>query len=137
MNYWLVKQEPEAYGWSQFLAEGRTAWTGIRNYQARNFLRAMKEGDWVCFYHSGSDKEIVGLARVARSGYPDPTASEGDWTAVDLEAVKALQKRVPLAMIKSDPSFKDPLLVRNSRLSVVPVTKPQFTRILELAATSC
>ena len=88
MPYWLVKQEPEAYSWATFAQEGRTAWTGVRNFQARNNLRQMKKGDLVLFYHSVSEKQVVGLARVAREAYPDPTATEGDWSCVDLVPVK-------------------------------------------------
>jgi len=87
-NFWLVKQEPEAYSWSTFLRDGKTAWTGVRNFQARNNLRAMKKGDWVLFYHSVSEKQVVGLARVEKESYPDSTADEGDWVAVDLAPVK-------------------------------------------------
>src|SRR5271163_2864566 len=128
MNYWLVKSEPEAYAWSQLVADGRTAWTGVRNFQARNHLRAMKSGDPVLFYHSVSEKQIVGLARVAREAYPDPTAEEGDWSCVDLTAVSALAKPVTLEVIKADKILKDMVLLKNSRLSVTPLTAPQFGR---------
>src|SRR5579859_1717933 len=93
-NYWLVKQEPETYSWTMFVEEGRAAWTGVRNFQARNNLRAMKKGDTVFYYHSVSEKQVVGLARVVKEAYPDPTAEEGDWSAVDLAPVKALPKPV-------------------------------------------
>ncbi|MGO8698754.1 MAG: EVE domain-containing protein [Limisphaerales bacterium] len=136
MNYWIVKQEPESYGWSDLLREGGTAWTGVRNFQARNNLRAMQINDAVLFYHSGEEKQIVGLARVAKAGYPDPTADEGDWVCVDLKPVKPLAKAVTLAAIKRDAAFKDLPLVRNSRLSVSPVTKPQFDRLLALSETA-
>ena len=132
-NYWLVKQEPESYAWSTFAKEGRTAWTGVRNFQARNNLRAMKKGDPVFYYHSGEEKQIVGLARVEKDAYADPTAKEGDWVAVDLAAVKPLPKPVSLATIKADKTFADMLLVRNSRLSVSPVSEAQFNRIMEMA----
>ncbi|HEX3716793.1 MAG TPA: EVE domain-containing protein [Verrucomicrobiae bacterium] len=135
MNYWLVKSEPGSYSWSDFVKEGRAAWTGVRNFQARNNLRAMKPRDLVAFYHSGEGKEIVGLARVTRGSYPDPTADEGDWVCVDLEPVKPLAKPVTLAAIKKDTAVKDMPLVKNSRLSVSPVTKAQFDRLLELAQT--
>jgi predicted RNA-binding protein with PUA-like domain len=133
MNHWLVKQEPEAYSWSDFLKDGRAAWTGIRNFQARNNLRSMNKGDQVLFYHSVSEKQIVGLARVARQAYPDPTAEEGDWVCVDLIPAKTLARPVPLAAIKNESALKDILLLRNSRLSVIPLTKPQFDRLLALA----
>jgi predicted RNA-binding protein with PUA-like domain len=133
MNYWLVKSEPESYSWSDFLREGRAAWTGIRNFQARNNLRSMKKGDQVLFYHSVSEKQIVGLARVGRAGYPDPTAKEGDWVCVDLIPGKTLSRPVPLAEIKADDTFKDMLLLRNSRLSVTAVTKAQFDRLMVMA----
>ena len=135
MNYWLVKQEPEDYAWAAFVKDGRTAWTGVRNFQARNNLRAMKSGDLALYYHSGAEKSVVGLARVAREAYPDPTADEGDWSAVDLAPVKALSKVVTLAQIKADRVLKEMALVKNSRLSVTPVTAGQFTRLLELAET--
>ncbi len=134
-NYWLVKQEPDSYAWSAFVKDGHSAWTGVRNYQARNNLRAMKKGDLVLYYHSGDGKEIVGLARVETPHYPDPTATEGDWSAVDLVPVKPLARPVTLAAIKADKSFADLLLVRNSRISVSPVSEPHFKRIMELGAT--
>jgi predicted RNA-binding protein with PUA-like domain len=133
MNYWLVKQEPEAYSWMDFLKDGRAAWSGVRNYQARNNLRAMKKGDLVFFYHSVSEKQIVGLARVAREAYPDPTAEEGDWVAVDLVPAKTLGTPVSLAAIKSDSAVKEIPLIKNSRLSVAPLTKPQFDRLKAMA----
>src|SRR5580692_10466798 len=101
MNYWLAKSEPEAYSWQQLVADGKTAWTGVRNFAARNNLRAMKKGDLVFFYHSGEEKSAVGLARVEKEFYPDLTAEEGDWSCVDLGAVKALAKPVTLAQIKA------------------------------------
>jgi predicted RNA-binding protein with PUA-like domain len=134
-NYWLVKQEPEAYSWSDFLKEGKTAWTGVRNFQARNNLRSMKPGDRVVFYHSVSDKEAVGLARVETEAYPDPTAREGDWSCVDLVPVKSLKKAVSLETIKTDAILKEMPLVRQSRLSVTALTEGQFKRLMELAET--
>jgi predicted RNA-binding protein with PUA-like domain len=134
-NYWLVKQEPEAYAWAAFVKDGKTEWTGVRNFQARNNLRAMKKGDPVLYYHTGDEKQVVGLARVERAGYPDPTATEGDWVAVDLAPVKPLAKPVTLAQIKADKILKEMTLVRNSRLSVSPVSEVQFERILALAET--
>ena len=135
MNHWLVKQEPESYSFAAFQKDGRTAWTGVRNFQARNNLRAMKKGDLVCYYHSGEEKQVVGLARVEKAAYTDPTAKEGDWSCVDLAAVKPLAKPVTLATIKTDAVLKEMLLVRNTRLSVVPVTADQFERLMKLAET--
>ena len=132
-NYWLVKQEPESYSWDTFVKDGKTAWTGVRNFQARNNLRAMKKGDPVFYYHSVSEKRVVGLARVAKEFYPDPTADEGDWSAVDLEPVKPLPKPVPLDAIKSDKALKDMPLVRQSRLSVTSLTEAQYKRLIELS----
>jgi predicted RNA-binding protein with PUA-like domain len=134
-NYWLVKQEPESYAWTVFAKDGKTAWTGVRNFQARNNLRAMRKGDPVFYYHSGGEKQIVGLARVEKEAYADPTADEGDWSAADLAAVKPLAAPVSLATVKSDKLLADMTLARNSRLSVSPVTEAQFNRILSLAGT--
>jgi predicted RNA-binding protein with PUA-like domain len=136
MNYWLVKQEPEDYSWSNFVKDGRTAWTGVRSFAARKNLRAMKSGDLVFFYHSGETKSVVGLAHIAREAYPDPTAEEEDWTAVDLIPVKPLVEPVTLSQIKADRGLKEMVLVKQSRLSVQPVTGSQFTRLLELSATT-
>jgi predicted RNA-binding protein with PUA-like domain len=133
-NYWLVKQEPEAYSWADFVKDGSTSWTGVRNFQARNNLRAMKKGDPVFFYHSVSEKQIVGIAKVTRESYPDRTADEGDWSAVDLAPVKALKRPVSLEEIKKDPALAGMPLVTNSRLSVQPVTEAQAARILEMSA---
>jgi predicted RNA-binding protein with PUA-like domain len=132
MNYWLVKSEPEAYSWGDLVKDGHTAWTGVRNFTARNNLRAMKKGDLVFFYHSVTDKQIVGIARVEKTSYPDPTAKEGDWSAVDLAPVRRLKSPVSLDTIKSDKALKGMLLVRQGRLSVSPVTDQQYHRILEL-----
>lgn len=134
-NYWLVKSEPEAYSWSDLVKDGRTAWTGVRNYQARNNLRAMKKGDVVLFYHSVTDKQLVGLARVDKEAYADPTAKEGDWSAVDLVPAKPLARPVPLDTLKTDPALKELQLVRNSRISVTAVTEAQFGHLLALAGT--
>jgi predicted RNA-binding protein with PUA-like domain len=136
MQYWLVKQEPEDYSWAAFVKEGRAAWTGVRNFQARNNLRAMKKGDRVLFYHSGDEKQVVGIARVEKEAYPDPTAKEGDWSGVDFAPVKPLTVPVGLAAIREDGVLNQMLLVRNTRLSVLPVSAEQFNRLLELAQTS-
>jgi len=133
MNYWLVKSEPEAYSWTQLLKDGQTAWTGVRNFQARNNLRAMKKGDAVFFYHSVSDKQVVGLARVAKEFYPDATAEDGDWSCVDLKPEKTFVKPVALEVIKADKVLAAMPLVKQSRLSVTPLTKEQAARLLALA----
>ena len=134
-NYWLVKQEPETYPWSEFLADGQSEWDGVRNYQARNNLRAMSKGDLVLYYHSVKGKEVVGIASVIREAYPDPSATEGDWSAVDLKAEKALETPVTLEQIKDEPSLSEMPLLKNSRLSVMPITSSQFKRILKLGKT--
>ena len=135
MNCWLVKSEPESYSWTQFMEDGKTAWTGVRNFAARNNLRAMKKGDTVFFYHSVSEKQVVGLARVAKEFYPDATADEGDWSCVDLIPAKPLAKPVTLAQIKADRLLREMPLVRQSRLSVSPLTEAQFEQLLKLAET--
>jgi predicted RNA-binding protein with PUA-like domain len=132
---WLVKQEPEAYAWEAFVRDGRTAWTGVRNFQARNFLRAMRTGDLVLYYHSVTGKQVVGVARVAREAYPDPTATEGDWSVVDLVPMKAMARPVALDVLKADPVTASMPLIRQSRLSVMPLTEPVFQRVLELGDT--
>lgn len=135
MQYWLVKTEPESYSWATFVQEGGAAWTGVRNFQARNHLRAMKPGDRVFFYHSVSEKQVVGVAKVAKAAYADPTADEGDWSCVDLKPVKALSQPVSLDAIKADPALADMPLIRHSRLSVMPLTEAQAKRVLELGGT--
>ncbi len=135
MNYWLVKSEPETYAWAQFVKDGRTAWTGVRNYQARIYLRAMQNGDRALFYHSNAGKNVVGIAKIVKAAYPDPTATEGDWACVDLAPVKTLANPVGLDRIKTDQLLQEMVLVKNSRLSVQPVTEKQFNRVLELAAS--
>src|SRR5690348_317570 len=133
MNYWLVKQEPESYSWSDFVKDGKTAWTGVRNFAARLNLRAMKKGDLVFYYHSNTGKEIVGLARVAKEAYTDPTATEGDWVCVDLIAEKPLKNPVGLDVMKKDTILKEMKLVKVSRLSVSPVSKEQYDRVIQLS----
>lgn len=135
MKCWLVKSEPETYAWAQFVKDGRTAWTGVRNYQARIYLRAMRRGDRALFYHSNEGKNVVGIAKVVKAAYPDPTATEGDWSCVDLAPAETLAHPIGLDTIKSDPPLEEMVLVKNSRLSVQPVTEKQFNRILELAGT--
>jgi predicted RNA-binding protein with PUA-like domain len=137
MNYWLVKSEPETYSWAMFVKDCKTAWTGVRNFAARNNLRAMKAGDLVFYYHSGDEKSAVGLARVVKESYPDPTAEEGDWSAVDLAPVKILARPVALLQIKADKILREMKLAKQSRLSVSPVAREQFLRLLKLAETKC
>lgn len=133
MNYWLVKQEPNSYSFDDFRKDGRTDWTGVRNYTARNNLKAMKKGDKVFYYHSNEGKEIVGHATVSKEFFPDATAKDGDWVAVELEAGKPLKNPVTLAAIKANPKLKDIALVRLSRLSVVPLTKDEFDEITAMS----
>ena len=131
-KFWLVKQEPSSYSWSDLLADGETEWTGVRNYTARNNLRRMRKGDEVLFYHSGVEKAVVGIAKVVRGPYPDSTAKEGDWTAVDLAPSKSLRRSVTLRQIKSAPQLKGIQLIRQSRLSVMPVTAAEFRAIVRM-----
>jgi len=132
MNYWLVKSEPGTYSWATFVKDGKTAWTGVRNFAARLHLRAMKKGDVAFFYHSGEGKDIVGTAEVVKEAYPDATAEEGEWVCVDLKALKPLGNPVSLAQVKADAVLKGMELVRQSRLSVAPVTAVQAERLLKL-----
>ncbi len=131
-RHWLVKQEPESYSWESFARDGRTTWEGVRNFQARNNLSAMRVGDPVLFYASGGPKSVVGVAAVARAAFPDPTADEPGWVVVELRAVRALGKPVTLAQIRADPGLGAIMLLRNSRLSVMPLTGGEFGRIVEL-----
>ena len=131
-NFWLVKQEPSDYSWSDFVKDGSTSWTGVRNFAARNNLRRMAKGDQVLFYHSGEDKAVVGIARVTRTAYRDTTAKEGDWSAVDLAPIKSLRRPVTLRQIKSDPRLKQTPLIRQSRLSVMPLTESEFREIVTM-----
>ena len=131
---WLVKSEPTVYAFEQLIEDGRTSWDGIRNYEARNNLRAMKRDDLVLYYHSNKGKEIVGLAKVARTAYQDPKTDE-DWSAVDLEPVKKLKKPVPLAALKAHRTLSKMQLVKKSRISVTPVTGEELQKLLELAET--
>jgi predicted RNA-binding protein with PUA-like domain len=133
MRYWLVKSEPESYSWDDFVKDEETAWTGVRNFQARNNLRAMKKGDLVAFYHSVSEKRVVGLAKVVAEAYPDKTADEGDWSAVDLAPAKPLKKPITLEQMKADKLLSKMALIRQSRLSVTPLTDDEFARLVELA----
>jgi predicted RNA-binding protein with PUA-like domain len=132
MRHWLVKQEPEAYAWERFVRDGGTAWTGVRNFQARNNLRAMKKGDVVFYYHSVTGKAVVGMARVKREAYPDPTVEEGEWSCVDLEPWQPMRVPVTLEQIKAEPSLGELALLRQSRLSVMPVTAGEAAVLRQL-----
>lgn len=136
MNYWLMKSEPDEYSFADLQTEGRGMWDGVRNYQARNYMRSMKKNDRVLFYHSQTDRAAVGAAKVVREAYPDPTAPKGQedrWSVVDLAPVKAFARPVTLQELKDDPVFAEsPLVKRGNRLSVFPLTKEQFERVVEL-----
>jgi predicted RNA-binding protein with PUA-like domain len=134
MNYWLVKSEPEKYSWEKFNQQGRTFWDGVRNYQARNNLKEMKEGDLVLFYHSNEGKEVIGIAKVAKEFYQDPTTDDPNWVVVDLEPVESLKKPVTLAQIKADSKLKDIGLIRQGRLSVVSIKHAEFDHIIALGS---
>ncbi len=131
-SHWLVKSEPEAYAWADLVRDGRTAWTGVRNYQARIHLNAMRPGDAVLFYESVTTKAVVGLAQVTKPAFPDPTADEPGWVAVELKAVRALAKPVTLEQIKAEPALAEIKLLRQSRLSVMSLTTAEFDRIVGL-----
>ncbi len=131
-QYWLVKQEPEKYSWSDFKKDRTTDWDGVRNYQARNNLQAMRKGDQVLFYASVSDKEVQGIATVNKTACPDPTTEDERWFAVELKAGKTLPEPVSLAQIKAEPKLSEIALIKQSRLSVIPLRKPEFDRILKL-----
>ena len=131
-QHWLVKSEPEAYAWTDFVRDRRTAWTGVRNYQARIHLNAMRRGDRVLFYESVGPKAVAGLAEVTKTAFPDTTADEPGWVAVELKAGPALAHPVTLAQIKADPLLANIALIRQSRLSVLPLTAPEFARIVQL-----
>ncbi len=135
MAYWLVKSEPFKYSWEQFEKDGQTFWDGVRNYAARNHLRSMKKGDQVLWYHSNEGLEIVGIAKVAREAYQDPTTEDEAWVAVDLKPFKKLKKPVGLVAVKNDKRLKDMALVRLGRLSVQPVTDEEWKVIMELSGT--
>ncbi|WP_111672058.1 EVE domain-containing protein [Algoriphagus litoralis] len=131
MNYWMVKTEPNAYSWEDFSKKGEDVWDGVRNYQARNFLKEMQLGDPVLFYHSGKDKAVVGLAEVSAPAFPDP--KDEAWVAVGLKAKHALKNPVTLEVIKSEDGLSEMLMLRQSRLSVMSVTKEEFNLILNLS----
>lgn len=132
-QFWLVKQEPSSYSWSDFVADGGTSWTGVRNYTARNNLRKMRKGDEVLFYHSGEEKAVVGIARVTQTAYADATAKEGNWSTVDLSPIKPLKQPVTLRDIKGNSELKGIRLVRQSRLSVMPLAESEFRQILNMS----
>ena len=133
--YWLMKSEPYKYSWEDLERDGSTYWDGVRNYAARNNLSAMKKGDLVLYYHSNEGKEIVGIAKVTRESYPDPTSDDERWVVVDIEPVKAMKEPVTLAAVKSDGKLKQMALVKQARLSVQPVTPGEFQRVLALGDT--
>jgi predicted RNA-binding protein with PUA-like domain len=135
VGHWLIKSEPSTYSYAQLEKDGKTAWEGVRNFAARKHLRAMKLGDLCLFYHSGEGKDVVGIARVIRAAYPDPTAKDGDWSAVDIAPVNPLAEPVTLEAIKADKALAKMAFVRQGRLSVSPVEKPEFDRILSLGKT--
>jgi len=136
MQYWLVKSEPFKYSWDQFMADKETFWDGVRNYLARNNMRAMKKGDLVLFYHSNEGMEVVGVAKVSKEHYPDPTAEDDTWSVVNLKPVKKLKNPVTLATIKSEPRLAQIQLLRLNRLSVTALTANEFDVILQLSETS-
>ena len=131
MNYWMVKQEPEAYSWDDFVKDGVTDWTGVRNFQARNNLKGMKRGDKVLFYHSVTGKEVVGVAEVSKEAFPDPT--DDKWFATELKADKALKKPVTLGQIKANLALANIGLLRQSQLSVMPLTRDEYEEILSMS----
>ena len=133
--HWLVKSEPAKYSWQEFVRDGATYWDGVRNYTARNNLRAMQRGDLVLFYHSNEERRVVGVARVTRASYPDPTTEDERWLVVDLKPVRALAEPVTLAAIKADAKFASVALVRQARLSVMPLSATAFARILKMGKT--
>lgn len=134
MGYWLVKSEPSAYSWDDLVRDGRTDWTGVRNYQARNNLKSMKKGDLLLYYHSNEGLAVVGIAKVVKESYQDPTTDDDRWVAVDIEPVKPLKNPVTLADIKKEKKLQDIALVRQGRLSVVPVMKDEYDAILKMSA---
>jgi len=136
MNYWLIKSEPSVYSWEKFVKDGKAVWDGVRNYAARNNLRSMKKGDLAFFYHSNEGVEVVGIAKVVKESYQDPTTKDPAWLVVDFAPHKALKKPVPLDVIKKDPALKNMQLVRISRLSVSQVTPEEFEKICEMGGTS-
>jgi predicted RNA-binding protein with PUA-like domain len=132
MQHWLVKSEPQKYSWEKFVHDGRTFWDGVRNFQARNNLRSMQEGDLALFYHSNEGKAVVGIAKIVKEAYQDPTTDDKNWVAVDLIPVQTLTNPITLDEIKADERLKNIALVKQGRLSVMPLKAEEFDRILEL-----
>ena len=132
MNYWLIKTEPNTYSWEDLLKDKRTFWDGVRNYQARNNLKAMEQGDLCLYYHSVKEKAVVGIAKVVKTFYQDPSTEDDRWVAVDVEAETSMKKRVTLEMVKNEPDLTQMVLVNNSRLSVQPVRKEEFDKIVAM-----
>ena len=131
MNHWLMKTEPDTFSWDDLVKAGKTTWDGVRNFQARSNLKAMKKGDLVFIYHTGDDKAVVGIARIEKEAYPDP--GDQDWVVVDIKPEKKLKKPITLAQVKADGDLTDMVLVRAARLSVQPVKKSEFDRIIKLS----
>jgi predicted RNA-binding protein with PUA-like domain len=130
-RYWLVKQEPESYSWDDLVRDGKTNWTGVRNFQARNNLREMKVGDAVLFYHSGKEKAVVGVAEVVKEAYADPTANDGQWVAVDIKAQRTLSEPLTIANMRTDAALQEVPLLRQSQLSVMPIRKIEFDHVVK------
>ena len=137
MNFWLVKQEPSKYNWDQLVKDKKTYWDGVRNYQARNNLKSMKKGDLALFYHSVKGKEVKGIAKIIREHYPDPTTDDDRWVVVDLKPVKPLNQPVALGDMKQNSQLREISLIKQSRLSVIPLTKTEFKTILKMGKTQC
>ncbi len=135
-NHWLIKSEPDAFSWEQQVRNQVEPWTGVRNHLAKNHLKAMQRGDLAFFYHSNTGREIVGIVQVVRTAYPDPTAQDGDWVCVDMQALKPLPRPISLAAIKSDPRFEALALVRLSRLSVAPVSPEHWAQLCEMGGVT-
>jgi predicted RNA-binding protein with PUA-like domain len=133
MAYWLVKSEPETWSWDQHMKAGADAWTGVRNHQAKIHLNTMKKGDRALFYHSGGERQVVGITEIVREAYVDPTDATGKFVCVDLKAVEPVKRPVSLAECKADPALAEMVLVKNSRLSVQPVTDAEWKEVLKLA----
>ena len=131
-SYWFLKSESDAYSWDNLLADKKTSWTGVRNFQARNNLKAMKAGDKGFFYHSGDERTVVGTVEIIKAAYADPTATEGDWVTVDLKPLEPLKRPVSLELIKNDPALQAAVLIKQSRLSVSPLTEKEYLRISAL-----
>lgn len=131
MQYWLVKTEPDVYSWEQFVADGSTFWDGVRNYEARNNMRAMKKGDLVVFYHTGDERQAVGIAKVVKEAYQDPTTDDAAWVVVDLAPVKPLATPYTLAQAKAHPILCESALAKKGRISVISLTKAEYEAMIE------